>query len=47
MTLRNTASRWGSAAKLLHWTGAVLVIYLIGDGWWMTHMVARTGRFAA
>jgi len=47
MTLKNTTTTWGSIAKLLHWAGAVLVIYLIGDGWWMTHMVARSGRFAA
>ena len=45
--LKNTATTWGSAAKLLHWAGAVLVIYLIVDGWWMTHMVERAGRFAA
>lgn len=31
--LKNTATTWGSVAKLLHWAGALLVLYLIGDGW--------------
>jgi cytochrome b561 len=47
MMLKNTSTAWGSVAKLLHWAGALLVIYLIGDGWWMTHMAERTGRLAA
>lgn len=45
--LKNTPTAWGSVAKVLHWACAILVIYLVGDGWWMTHMLARGGRFAA
>jgi len=45
--IKNTPTAWGSIAKVFHWAGAILVIYLIGDGWWMTHMLARGGRFAA
>ena len=47
MTLKNASTAWGGVAKLFHWAGALLVIYLIVDGWWMTHMVERAGRFAA
>jgi cytochrome b561 len=47
MMRKNTSTAWGSVAKLFHWAGAFLVIYLIVDGWWMTHMVERTGRFGA
>lgn len=45
--LKNTSTTWGGLAKLFHWAGAGLVIYLIFDGWWMTHMLARGGRFTA
>ena len=45
--LKNTAVSWGSPAKLFHWVSAGLLLYLIFDGWWMTHMLARGGRFAA
>ena len=45
--LKNTPTTWGTVAKALHWAGAGLVLYLIGDGWWMTHMLARGGRFEA
>lgn len=45
--LKNTAFTWGSLAKLFHWVSAGLLLYLIFDGWWMTHMLARGGRFAA
>jgi cytochrome b561 len=42
--IRNTASEWGLAARLLHWAGALLIAFLLGHGWWMTHMAARDSR---
>jgi cytochrome b561 len=44
--LRNTLAGWGSAAKLFHWVGAVVVVFLIVFGWWMTHAAERSGRFS-
>jgi cytochrome b561 len=41
---RNTPDAWGSVAKLFHWLSALLILFLIGDGWWMTHLVARAGQ---
>ena len=46
MTLRSTATAWGSIAKAFHWLVAALVIYSIAYGWWMTHLAAREGRLA-
>jgi cytochrome b561 len=42
--IRNTASEWGLAARVLHWAGALLIAYLLAHGWWMTHMAAREAR---
>ena len=42
--LRNTSSAWGLAAKLFHWLSAVLILFLVGYGWWMTHLAERAGR---
>src|SRR6056297_611217 len=33
--LGNTRQRYGIGARLLHWSMAVLVLGLIGLGWWM------------
>jgi cytochrome b561 len=44
---RNSTSAWGAGARLQHWLGALLIAVLIGHGWWMTHQIARDGRFAA
>ena len=41
---RNTASGWGSGAKLLHWISAVAIVFSIAFGWWMTHLLPRSGR---
>ena len=41
---RNTPDAWGPVAKLFHWLSALLILGLVGDGWWMTHLVARAGR---
>ena len=43
---RNTATAWGLAAKLFHWLSAVLILFLVGYGWWMTHLAERAGRLS-
>lgn len=42
--LRNTPEAWGNIAKFFHWVSALLVLFLVGYGWWMTHLVERAGR---
>jgi cytochrome b561 len=44
--LRNTTARWGWPAKLLHWVGAILILLLLGHGYWMTHFAPRPDRLA-
>src|SRR5947208_16109784 len=44
--IRSTAQEWGWPAKLLHWLGAVLILLLLGHGWWMTHFAPRPDRLA-
>lgn len=44
--IANTDADWGWPAKLLHWIGAILILLLLGHGWWMTHMAARPDRLA-
>jgi cytochrome b561 len=46
MGFRNTATTWGSVAKVFHWLGAVLTIFLITFGWWMIHIAERSERLA-
>jgi cytochrome b561 len=46
MMIGNTATDWGWPAKLLHWLGAILILLLLGHGWWMTHMAPRPDRLA-
>lgn len=41
---RNTASSWGNGSKLLHWISALAIIFSIAFGWWMTHLLQRSGR---
>jgi cytochrome b561 len=43
---RNSVALWGWPAKLLHWVGAILILLLLGHGWWMTHLAARADRLA-
>ncbi|MDH4191793.1 MAG: cytochrome b/b6 domain-containing protein [Betaproteobacteria bacterium] len=42
--LKSSAQNWGWGVKLFHWLSAALVLYLLADGWWMTHLAARAGR---
>jgi cytochrome b561 len=42
----NSTTRWGWPAKTLHWIGAVIILLLLGHGWWMTHMTPRPERLA-
>ena len=39
--LRNSTLAWGWPAKALHWIGAILILLLLGHGWWMTHLAPR------
>lgn len=43
---RNDASSWGLAAKLFHWLSALAILFLVGYGFWMTHLLERAGRLA-
>jgi len=44
--IANTKAAWGWPSKLLHWIGAVLILLLLGHGWWMTHLAPRPDRLA-
>lgn len=44
--IENTKTDWGWPAKTLHWLGAILILLLLGHGWWMTHLAARPDRLA-
>jgi cytochrome b561 len=44
--LRNTSKRWGVAAQIFHWVSAALVLYLLAQGWWMTHLADRGTRLS-
>jgi cytochrome b561 len=44
--LANSDNAWGWPAKLLHWIGAILILLLLGHGWWMTHLAPRPDRLA-
>jgi cytochrome b561 len=37
----NTNTSWDWPAKTLHWIGAILILLLLGHGWWMTHLAPR------
>jgi len=44
--IANTTTEWGWPAKALHWIGAILILLLLGHGWWMTHLAPRPDRLA-
>lgn len=46
MPTLNSTTRWGWPAIALHWIGAVLIVLLLGHGWWMTHIAVGPQRAA-
>lgn len=44
--IENHNTAWGWPAKWLHWLGAILILLLLGHGWWMTHLAPRSDRLA-
>ncbi len=42
MALRNTSTSWGLPARALHWVNAVMIIFMIGFGVWMTGVTERS-----
>src|ERR1700751_13415 len=42
----NSDNAGGWRAKLLHWIAAMLILLLLGHGWWMTHFAPRPDRLA-
>lgn len=42
MRLGNTEHSWGALARLLHWSVAAMILFLLGLGVWMTHFVDDT-----
>lgn len=45
LVLHNTRQNWGSVSRLFHWTLGLLILGMIGFGWWMNHFPARADRF--
>ncbi|MEW6769187.1 MAG: cytochrome b [Pseudomonadota bacterium] len=43
--LRNTKTSWGSASRAFHWVLGVLILAMLGYGYWMNHFAARPDRF--
>ena len=41
-----TTTRYGAPAIALHWIAAVVILLLLGHGWWMTHVTPRPDRLA-
>jgi cytochrome b561 len=46
MMIANSKATWGWPAKTLHWIAALAILFLLGHGWWMTHMLPRPERLA-
>ena len=46
MPIRNTPIRWGVVARFFHWVGALAILWLLIDGYYMTHFTPRPERFA-
>ena len=42
--IRNSATTWGIAARFFHGAGALVILGLIGHGWWMTEFAPRAER---
>ena len=41
---RNSATTWGLIARLFHWLSALAILFLVGYGFWMTHLIERASR---
>lgn len=44
ISFRNSTTSWGAGSRALHWLGAALIAFLLGFGWWMTHLADRSIR---
>jgi cytochrome b561 len=44
MAVKSTTETWGSVTRNLHWLSAIIILGLLGHGWWMTHMAVREVR---
>ncbi len=44
MSARSTTDTWGAVTRNLHWISAIVVLGLLGHGWWMAHLAAREVR---
>ncbi len=42
--LRNSTTSWGSVSRAFHWGLGLVVIGMLGYGWWMNHIAARPDR---
>jgi cytochrome b561 len=42
--LNNTTRAWGSVSRAFHWGLGLVVIGMLGYGWWMNHIAARPDR---
>ncbi len=40
MSLKNTSTGWGWPARLLHWSVAAIILFMLGLGVWMTYFVS-------
>ena len=43
--LKNSKTSWGSASRAFHWVLGILIIGMLGYGYWMNHFTARPDRF--
>lgn len=46
MPLRDGPERWGPVSRALHWTMAVLILFQLGLGLWMTRLGDVIARFS-
>jgi cytochrome b561 len=42
MKIRNDAAGWGLPARILHWTMAVLILGMLGVGFWMVQVIGTS-----
>ena len=44
MSLRSDANSWGAVTRALHWLSAILILFGLVHGYWMTHFLPRGER---